>query len=131
MKNGYIANIEEATLQNTDYRRVLYTGEKSQLVVMSIEPGDEIGEEVHGDIDQFIRVESGKGKAVLNGDQEHELEDDWAVIIPAGVKHNVINTGDAPLKLYSIYSPAEHKDGTVHPTKADEKEEHFDGTTTE
>lgn len=131
MKKGYIANIEEVTTQNTDYRRVLYTGEKSQLVVMSLEPGVEIGEEVHDDIDQFIRVESGSGKAVLNGTEEHALEDDWAVIIPAGVKHNVINTGDAPLKLYSLYSPAEHKDGTVQPTKADEKEEHFDGVTTE
>jgi len=131
MKQGYVANIEEATMQNTDYRRVLYTGEKSQLVVMSIEPGDEIGEEVHGDIDQFIRVESGSGTAVLNGDQEHILKDDWAVIIPAGVKHNVINTGNEPLKLYSIYSPAEHQEGTVHPTKADETHEHFDGTTTE
>ena len=131
MKKGYVANIEAATTDNTDYRRVLYTGGKSQLVVMAIQPGDEIGEEVHDDIDQFIRVESGAGTAILNGDEEHVLEDDWAVIIPAGVKHNVVNTGTEVLKLYSIYSPAEHKEGTVHPTKADETHEHFDGTTTE
>jgi mannose-6-phosphate isomerase-like protein (cupin superfamily) len=130
MKKGYVANIEEVTTENTDYRRVLYTGEHSQLVVMSLEPGVEIGEEVH-ELDQFIRVESGKGKAVLNGTDEHELEDDWAVIIPAGVKHNVINTGDEPMKLYSVYSPAEHKDGLVQATKADDAEVHFDGVTTE
>ena len=130
MKKGYIVNIEEATVSNTDYRRVLYTGEHSQLVVMSLEPGVEIGEEVHA-LDQFIRVETGSGKAILNGIEEHALEDDWAIVIPAGTKHNVINTGDRALKLYTIYSPAEHKDGTVQPTKADEKEEHFDGATTE
>lgn len=131
MKKGYIANIEDVTKENTDYRRVLYTGEKSQLVVMSLEPGVEIGEEVHTDIDQFIRIESGRGKAILNETEEYELEDDWAVIIPAGVKHNVVNTGEEPLKLYSIYSPAEHKDGVVQPTKADDAHEHFDGVTTE
>ncbi|MCD5381156.1 MAG: cupin domain-containing protein [Candidatus Pacebacteria bacterium] len=130
MKKGYIVNIEETTKNNTDYRRVLYTAENSQLVVMSIEPGDEIGEEVH-ELDQFIRVESGAGTVVLNGDEESVLGNDWAVVIPAGVKHNVINTGSETLKLYSIYSPAEHKDGTVHETKADEQEEHFDGITTE
>lgn len=130
MKKGYVANIEEVTTENTDYRRVLYTAENSQLVVMSLEPGVEIGEEVH-ELDQFIRIESGTGKAVLNETDEYELGDDWAVIIPAGTKHNVINTGDTPLKLYSIYSPAEHKEGTVHPTKEDETEEHFDGVTTE
>lgn len=131
MKKGYVANIEDVTKENTDYRRVLYTGEKSQLVVMSLEPGVEIGEEVHDDIDQFIRVESGRGKAILNETEEYEIEDDWAVIIPAGVKHNVVNTGEEPLKLYSIYSPAEHKDGVVQPTKADDAHEHFDGVTTE
>lgn len=130
MKKGYVANIEEVTTQNTDYRRVLYTGEHSQLVVMSLEPGVEIGEEVHH-LDQFIRIECGKCKAILNGTEEYELADDWAVIVPAGTKHNFINTGDEPVKLYSIYSPAEHKDGVVQPTKADEKEEHFDGVTTE
>jgi mannose-6-phosphate isomerase-like protein (cupin superfamily) len=126
---GYITNIERDTLENTDYRRVLYTGKNSQLVLMSIEPGDEIGEETHH-LDQFIRIEAGKARLLLD-DVEHDVEDDWAFIIPAGTKHNVINTGDSPLKLYSIYSPPEHKDGIVQATKADEKEEHFDGVTTE
>lgn len=126
---GYIANIEKETLENTDYRRVLYTAKNSQLVLMNIQPGDEIGEETHG-LDQFIRIEQGKAKAILDG-VEHELEDDFAVVIPAGTKHNFINIGDEELKLYSIYSPPEHKDGIVEPTKADEIEEHFDGVTTE
>ena len=131
MKKGYIANIEEETVNNTDYRRVLYTGEKTQLVVMSIEPGDEIGEEVHETHDQFIRIEAGQAKVVLNETEEHMLEDDFCVIVPAGVAHNVINTGTETLKLYSLYSPPEHKDGLVQPTKADDAEVHFDGTTTE
>ena len=129
MKKGFLINIEDATKDNDASRKVLYTSLYSQLVVMSIEPGDEIGEEVHG-LDQFIRVEDGKGEVTLNG-ESHEIEDDWAVIIPAGVKHNVVNTGDEPLKLYSIYSPPEHKDGTLHSTKADDAEEHFDGVTSE
>lgn len=131
MKKGYIVNIERETLENTDYRRVLYTGEFSQLVLMNIQPGDEIGEEVHTGIDQFIRVESGEAKVVLNGNEEHMLPAEHAVIIPSGTRHNVINVGDAEVKLYSIYSPAEHKDGAVHATKADETHEHFDGVTTE
>lgn len=126
---GYIVDIEKETLENTDYRRVLYTAKNSQLVLMNIKPGDEIGLETHH-LDQFIRIEQGKAKAILDG-VEHGLEDDFALIIPAGTKHNVINTGDEDLKLYSIYSPPEHKDGTVHKTKSEEKEEHFDGTTTE
>jgi mannose-6-phosphate isomerase-like protein (cupin superfamily) len=130
MKKGYIVNIEEVTTTNTDYRRVLYTGEHSQLVVMNLEPGVEIGEEVHH-LDQFIRIEEGTAKVILNGTDEHVLADDWCVVIPAGTKHNVINESDVPVKLYSIYSPAEHKDGTVHREKADEKEEHFDGVTSE
>ncbi len=130
MKKGFITNIEEATLENNDYRRVLYTAQNCQLVVMSIEPGDEIGEETHS-LDQFIRIEKGSAKVILNKTEEHEVEDDYAVIIPAGACHNVINTGDVPLKLYSVYSPPEHKDGTIHATKADEAEEHFDGVTTE
>lgn len=126
---GYIGNIEQETKENSDYRRVLYTAKNSQLVVMNIQPGDEIGEEVH-ELDQFIRIESGEGKAIMDG-VEHLLEDDYAIVIPAGMSHNVINTGTKELKLYSIYSPAEHKNGTVHRTKADEKEEHFDGETSE
>ena len=126
---GFLTNIEDATLNNTDYRRVLYTGKNSQLVLMSIEPGDEIGEEVHH-LDQFIRIETGRATVILDGVQ-HSVEEDWAFIIPEGTKHNVVNTGDVQLKLYSLYSPPEHKDGTLHHTKADEKEKHFDGVTTE
>jgi mannose-6-phosphate isomerase-like protein (cupin superfamily) len=127
--NGFVINLEKETLENTDYRRVLYTAKNSQLVLMSIESGDEIGAEVH-ELDQFIRVEAGNGKAIMDG-VEHDLEDGSAIVIPAGMDHNVVNVGDTPLKLYSVYAPAEHKDGTVHKTKADEKEEHFDGETTE
>ena|SRR3989344_1891072 len=126
---GYITNIEKATLENTDYRRVLYTAKNSQLVLMSIAPGDEIGEETHH-LDQFLRFEKGEGKVILDG-VEHNVSDGFAVVIPQGTKHNVINTGGTHLKLYSIYSPAEHKDGTIHQTKSDEQEEHFDGVTTE
>lgn len=126
---GYVTDIEKATRENTDYRRVLYTGKNSQLVLMSIAPGDEIGEETHH-LDQFLRFEEGEGKVILD-DVEHNVSDGFAVVIPEGTKHNVINTGNTHLKLYSIYSPPEHKDGTVHKTKADEKEEHFDGVTTE
>ena len=127
--NGYIVNLEKETVNNTDYRRVLYTAKNCQLVLMSIEPGDEIGAEVH-ELDQFIRVEAGKGKAIMDG-VEHELEDGSAIVIPAGMNHNVVNVGDVPLKLYSVYAPPEHKDRTVHTTKSDEEEEHFDGNTTE
>lgn len=114
---GYIADIEKETKENTNFRKVLFTGPQSQLVVMSLKPGEDIGEEVHNDIDQFIRVEEGEGKAVLNG-EETVIKDDWAVVVPAGAKHNVINTSqDKDLKLYTIYSPAEHKNGTIHKTK--------------
>ncbi len=127
--NGYILNIEEETLKNTDYRRVLYTTNNSQLVLMNIQPGDDIGEEVH-ELDQFIRVESGEAQVLLN-DDVHELPAEHAVVIPSGVKHNVRNTGTTELKIYSIYTPPEHKDQTVHKTKSEEAHEHFDGTTTE
>ena len=116
---GYLINIEKATMQNDNFRKVLNTAQNSQLVVMSLLPGEEIGTEVH-DLDQFIRFESGRGKVILDG-KEHEVKDDWAIVIPAGVEHNVINTSDSEkMKLYSIYSPPEHPDGTVHPTKADD-----------
>ena len=129
---GYVANIEEKTLENDTFRTVLYTGKNSQLVVMSIQAGEDIGMEVHEEHDQFIRIEKGTGVAVLDG-VEHQVSDDWAIVIPAGTEHNVLNTGDTPMKLYTLYSPPEHKDGTVHATKADALagEEHFDGTTTE
>ncbi len=129
---GYVANIEEATKKNNNFRQVLYTSKHSQLVVMNLKPGEEIGEEVH-DLDQFIRVEEGEGKAILN-DIDHFIKDDWAIVVPAGAKHNVVNTSaDKDLKLYTIYSPPEHRDGTVHVTKEEAlaKEEHFDGKTTE
>lgn len=126
---GYVANIEKETLENTDYRRVLYTAKNSQLVLMNLQPGEEIGTETHH-LDQFLRIEQGKAKAILDG-VEHEIEADYAVIVPAGTQHNFINTGDTELKLYTIYSPPEHKDGIVEQTKADEIEEHFDGKTTE
>ena len=126
---GYISNIEKETLENEDYRRVLYTAKNSQLVLMNIKPGEEIGEETH-QLDQFLRFEQGEGKAVLDG-VESVVKDGTAVVVPAGTKHNFINTGDIDLKLYTIYSPPEHKDGVVEKTKADEYEEHFDGITTE
>ena len=126
---GYLTNIEKATKENTDYRRVLYTAKNSQLVLMNIKPGDEIGEEVHH-LDQFIRVEEGEGKAILDG-VEHALCADDAIVIPQGTRHNIVNTGSSDLKLYTVYSPPEHTDGTIHATKADEKEEHFNGITTE
>jgi len=119
LMQGYTANLEDKTLQNNNFRQVLYTGPKSQLVVMSILPGEDIGEEVHAEHDQFIRIEAGTGRAVLNGETA-ELSDGSAVVIPAGVKHNIINTSaDVDLKLYTIYSPPEHPEGTVHVTKAD------------
>lgn len=124
----YLGNIEKETLENTDYRRVLYTGHYTQLVLMNLQPGEEIGNEVHG-LDQFIRNEQGEAKVILNNSEEHELPADNAVIIPAGTPHNIINTGEGELKLYSLYSPPEHKHGTVHANKADEQEEHFDGIT--
>ncbi|MFC1731827.1 cupin domain-containing protein [candidate division KSB1 bacterium] len=127
---GFITNIEKETLENTDYRRVLYTARNSQLVLMNLQPGEEIGEEVH-ELDQFIRLEQGEAKLILNKEDERIVKAEDAMIIPAGTWHNVINTGDKELKLYSVYAPPEHKDGTVHKTKADEVEEHFDGVTTE
>jgi mannose-6-phosphate isomerase-like protein (cupin superfamily) len=128
---GFFTSIERTTKENADFRRVLYTGKNSQLVLMSVPAHGEIGEEVH-DVDQFIRVEDGSGKAVLDG-VEHVVEADTAMVIPAGTKHNVVNTGNADMKLYTVYSPPHHKDGTVHKTKADAEasDEHFDGTTTE
>lgn len=120
---SFHTNIEQTTLDNEDYRRVLHTTGNNQLVVMSIEPDDEIGEEVHDTIDQFIRVESGEGKAIID-DEEIELSDGSAIIIPKGSKHNIINTSsEEPLKLYTIYSPPNHPAGTIQKTKADSLEE--------
>lgn len=116
---GYTINIEEKTLQNENFREVLYTAQHSQLVVMNLLPNEEIGLEVHEIVDQFIRVEQGEAKAILNG-EEHVLSDGVAIIVPAGTEHNIINTSSKnKLKLYTIYSPAHHKDKTVHKTKQD------------
>ncbi|MCX6786488.1 MAG: cupin domain-containing protein [Candidatus Kaiserbacteria bacterium] len=130
MKKGYVTHIEEETKNNTDYRRVVYTGAHSQLVLMSIAVGGEIGMEVHQNVDQFFRFEVGQGKVIIDG-VEHEIKDGDAVIVPAGAQHNVVNVGSGPLKLYTLYSPPNHKDGTIQATKADEQEEHFDGITSE
>jgi len=130
---GYVNNIEEMALQNDFFRKVLYTDKNIQLVVMSLKPGEDIGEEVH-ELDQFIRVETGEGKAILDG-VEYALSDGSAVVVPQGTRHNIVNTsGSKPMKLYTLYSPPNHKDGTIHRTKAEavaDEEEHFDGTTTE
>ena len=133
MKKGYVADIETATTTNTDYRRVLYTGKYCQLVLMNLKPGEEIGEEVHDDVDQFFRFEEGEGEVVIDG-VKNPVKDGSGVIVPSGARHNVVNTSkNADLKLYTIYSPPEHQDGVVRKTKreADEQEEHFDGKTTE
>jgi len=130
---GYSTNIEEATLANTDFRHVLYTSTHSQLVLMCLQPGEDIGEEVHEENDQFLRIEEGEGKAIIDG-HEHELTDGSAVVVPAGAKHNVINLSDtAELKLYTIYSPPHHLDGIVRASKAEaeEQEAEFEGTTSE
>ena len=128
---GYVADIGQETISNENFRRVLYTAKNSQLVVMHLNPGEDIGAEVH-ELDQFIRVEVGVGKAVLDG-KESPLVDGSAVVVPAGLRHNIVNTGGEPMKLYTVYSPPEHKDGTVHKMRQDalEQEEHFDGETTE
>ncbi len=123
-KKGYRTEIEQKTLNNGDFRRVLYTGEKLQLVLMTLKPGEEIGQEIHGDKDQFFRFESGRGEVLIN-DRSNPVEDGIAVIVPAGAKHNVRNTGEEPLTFYTLYAGPDHKDGTVHRTK-DEAEENHD-----
>lgn len=129
---GYITNIEQVALKNEYFRKVLYTAKNSQLVVMSLKPGEDIGEEIH-QLDQFIRCEAGDGKAILDG-ISHQINSGFSVTVPSGAKHNIINTSsDKPLKLYTVYSPPNHRDGVIHKTKADAvaDEEHFDGVTTE
>ena len=130
---GFCENIEKNTLENSNFRKVLYTGKNSQLVLMSLKPNEEIGMEVHDDNDQFFRFEKGQGKCIIDGN-EYELSDGVAVVVPAGAQHNIINTSDSEdLKLYTIYSPAHHKDGIVRVTKEEAvaNEAEFDGVTTE
>jgi len=128
---GFVADIEQLTEENSDFRRVLYTGRNLQLVLMAIEPG-EIGEEVHDDRDQFFRIEKGEGEVVIDGHRTRIKGDD-GIVVPAGARHNILNTGEEPLRLYTLYAPPEHREGTVHATRAvaDASEEHFDGRTTE
>lgn len=129
---GYYGNIEQLTVENENFRKVLYTAKHCQLVLMSLPVGGDIGEEVHTENDQFFRFDAGKGRVIID-DNTYEVSDGDAIIVPAGANHNVINTGDEPLKLYTIYSPAHHKDGIVRATReeADANEEDFDGVTTE
>ena len=129
---GFVDDIEELTESNKDFRRVLYTGKHLQLVLMSLKPGEEIGEEVHDTHDQFFRIEKGKGEVWIDGTKT-KVKADFAIIVPAGARHNVINTGDKALRLYTLYGPPEHRDGIVRATKAeaDASEEHFDGVLTE
>jgi mannose-6-phosphate isomerase-like protein (cupin superfamily) len=131
---GYCDDIQKRTIENEDFRRVLYTGHNLQLVLMTLQPGEEIGEEIHEDRDQFFRIEEGSGAVDIDG-VENKVEDDFAVIVPAGARHNVRNTGSKPLRLYTIYGPPEHKDGVVQSTKeeADRRhhDEEWDGKTTE
>jgi mannose-6-phosphate isomerase-like protein (cupin superfamily) len=129
---GFVDNIEKRTGENSHFRRVLYTGKNLQLVLMSIPPAGDIGEEVHDDRDQFFRVEQGTGAVWIDGNRSDIGAGD-AFIVPAGARHNVKNTGNDPLRVYTIYAPPEHRDGTVHATKADAEanEQHFDGRTTE
>jgi mannose-6-phosphate isomerase-like protein (cupin superfamily) len=131
---GFVDDIEQLTVDNGDFRRVLYTGKYLQLVLMALQPGEEIGEEVHEDRDQFFRVEAGSGEVRIDG-QATPIKDDDAIVVPAGARHNVVNTGQQPLKVYTLYGPPEHKDKVVHPTKADadrdHENDHWDGSTTE
>jgi mannose-6-phosphate isomerase-like protein (cupin superfamily) len=133
MKKGFVADIEEETTNNTDFRRVLYTGKYCQLVLMCLKPGEEIGEETHADVDQFFRFEEGKGVVVIDG-VKHPVKNGSGVIVPCGAKHNVMNTSKTSnLKLYTIYSPPEHKDKVVRKTRQEAlaRGEHFNGKTTE
>ncbi|MGH3110344.1 MAG: cupin domain-containing protein [Gaiellaceae bacterium] len=121
---GWVGDIEKATIENTTFRTVLFTGEHTQLTVMRLAPGEDIGREAHHDRDQFLRIEQGQARVELGTsedsiDETHDVEDDWALVVPAGVWHNVVNTGSDEVKLYSLYSPPEHPPNTVHATKAE------------
>lgn len=121
---GWVGNIENETVGNTTFRTAVYTGRHMQLTVMRLQPGEEIGREAHPDLDQFIRIEQGQARVEFGTgsdavDESHDVSDDWAVVIPAGIWHNVVNAGDDDVKLYSLYAPPEHPEGTVHRTKAE------------
>jgi mannose-6-phosphate isomerase-like protein (cupin superfamily) len=121
---GWIDDIEKVTKENSTFRTVVFTGEHTQLTVMRLGPGEDIGLELHPKLDQFLRIEEGQARVELGRskesiDETHDVEDDWAIIVPAGIWHNVVNTGSGDVKLYSLYSPPEHPDGTVHRTKAE------------
>lgn len=131
-KKGFVVNIEEETIKNKNFRKVLYTGENIQLVLMTLKPKEDIGKETHKDTDQFFRLDAGSGEAIING-TTYQIKDGFSILVPAGAEHNIINTGKEDLKLYSLYAPPHHKDKVVHKTKNDainDKEE-FDGNTTE
>lgn len=129
---GFVDDIDRITTENSDFRRVIYTGRHLQLVLMTLQPGEEIGEEVHHDRDQFFRIEEGEGEVLIDG-KTHAIAGDYGIVVPAGARHNVIARGDGPLKLYTLYGPPEHVDGTRHRSRAeaDGAHEHFDGKTTE
>jgi mannose-6-phosphate isomerase-like protein (cupin superfamily) len=129
--NGFIQDIESLAVKNDDFRQVIYTAKYSQLVLMALKPKEDIGAEVHK-LDQFFRVEAGSGEAVLDGVRT-PIREGFAVVVPAGTNHNIINTGSVPMKLYTLYSPPNHRDGVVHHTRADAvaDNEHFDGKTSE
>jgi mannose-6-phosphate isomerase-like protein (cupin superfamily) len=129
-KAGFHTNIERDTLDNTNYRKVLYTGDHMQLVLMTLKPNEDIGEEIHHENDQFFRFEGGSGKCIIN-ERTYDVSDGDAIIIPAGSKHNIINTGSSPLQMYTLYSPPHHKDGISFESKEDAEELEFDGSTTE
>lgn len=128
---GFCGNIEELTLENNNFRKVIYTTKNSQLVLMSLKPNEDIGEEVH-DVDQFFRIEKGYGKVIID-DNVYEVKEDFVIIVPAGAKHNVINESNEEMKIYTLYMPPHHKDGIIHQTKEEalNDEEHFDGQVTE
>jgi mannose-6-phosphate isomerase-like protein (cupin superfamily) len=129
---GFVADIEDMTEENTDFRRVLYTGKNLQLVLMSLNPGEAIGDEVHATHDQFFRIEDGKGLVSIDGVQS-KIKKDHAVIVPAGARHNIVNTGEKPMRLYTLYAPPQHRDGFAAKTRAlaDASTETFEGTVSE
>lgn len=131
-KKGFVGNISDLTEKNSDFRRVLYTGKNLQLVLMSLKPGEDIGEEVHDNVDQFFRIEEGSGEVLING-QRSSVKSDDAILVPAGARHNVTNTGTTPLRLYTLYGPPQHRDKTIHATKqqAESSEAPFDGKPSE